>query len=184
MAVKGLVSSRPISFLDYQQLAIQEGGYGLVLEGPPGTFDKLNPGDEIEAVGKISSRAGMVILLPDRPAAGPVPRRRAGSRIRGSRKLRGTRYLGRLVTTEGRVTDMGESTGGSFLVIGDSKNSYKLFVPFSRQTPSAAFPGINNGDLVRATGIASQYCPIPPYNRWFELVMPSSVSWCASRADG
>ena len=29
---------------------------------------------------------------------------------------------------------------------------------------------------MRATGIASQYCPIPPYNRWFELVMPSSVS--------
>ena len=38
VAVKGLVSSPPISFLDYQQLAIQEGGSGLILEGASGDF--------------------------------------------------------------------------------------------------------------------------------------------------
>jgi C4-dicarboxylate-specific signal transduction histidine kinase/CheY-like chemotaxis protein len=174
--VKGLVSSLPISFPDYQQLPIQEGGYGLVLEGPSGSFDKLNPGDNIAAVGKISARAGLVILQPSEAprvllhGAAPAPE------IVEREKLRSTRYLGRLVTTEGRVMDIGESSGGSYLVIGDSKNSYKLFVPYSRQSPSAAFPGINNGDLVRATGIASQYCPIPPYNRWFEMVMPSSAA--------
>jgi signal transduction histidine kinase/CheY-like chemotaxis protein len=174
--VKGLVSSPPISFAAYQHLAIQEGGYGLVLEAPFGTFDKISAGDEIAAVGKISTRAGMVILLPTDPprvlfrGAAPVPQ------VIEREKLRNLRYLGVLVTTEGRVTDMGESTGGSYLVIGDSRSSYKLFVPYSRQAPSAAFPGISNGDLVRATGIAAQYCPLPPYNRWFELVMPSSVS--------
>ena len=176
VAVKGLVCSRPISFLDYQHLPIQDSGYGLVLEGPTGTFDKLTPGDEIEAVGRIASRAGMVILLPsDAPRIlfhGAAPPPETVER----EKLRSTRYLGRLVTTEGRVADMGESTGGAYLIIGDSRNSYKLFVPFSRQSPAAAFPGINTGDLVRATGIASQYCPIAPYNRWFEMVMPSSVS--------
>jgi signal transduction histidine kinase len=176
VAVKGVVSSRPISFLKFQQLPIQEGGYGLVLQGPPDSFDNFNPGDEIEAVGKISAVAGMVILLPTQPprvvshGAEPVPE------VVDRDKLRGMRYLGRLVTTEGRVMDMGETTGGSYLIIGDSKNSYKLFVPYSRGTPSAAFLGISNGDLVRATGIASQYCPVPPYNRWFELVMPSSAS--------
>src|SRR6266542_4133097 len=45
-AVKGVVSAPAISFLDYQQIAMEEGGYGLVLEGPVGSFDKLTPGDE------------------------------------------------------------------------------------------------------------------------------------------
>src|SRR5437016_4830980 len=48
VAVKGLVSCPPISFLPYQHLAIQEGHSGLILEGPSGLFDKLNPGDQIE----------------------------------------------------------------------------------------------------------------------------------------
>ena len=175
VSVKGLVSSRALSFLDYQQLAIEEGGYGLILEGAPASFDKFNPGDEVEAVGKISSRAGLVVLLASdvrilfhsaAPDAVPVARA----------QLLSHRYLGRLVTTEGRVTDMGETTGGSYLIIGDGSTSYKLFVPFSRQVHAAAFTGINQGDLVRATGIASQYCPVPPYNRWFELVMPSPAA--------
>ena len=170
-----MVSSRPISFLDYQQLAIQEGG--LVWSWKRrGAFDKINPGDTVGAVGKISARAGMVVLQPTEPLRVVLHGATPAPDVVDRDKLRSTQYLGRLVTTEGRVTDMGQSTGGAFLVIGDSKNSYKLFVPFSRQTPSVTFPGINNGDLVRATGIASQYCPIPPYNRWYELIMPSSVS--------
>src|SRR6266498_3162216 len=131
-AVKGVVSAPAISFLDYQQIAMEEGGYGLVLEGPVGSFDKLTPGDEIEAIGKISARAGLVILVTSEfrvlfhgAAPAPEPLARA--------QLRSPRYLGRLVTTEGRVTDMGETSGGSYLVIGDDKNSYKLFVPYSRQ---------------------------------------------------
>ena len=91
-------------------------------------------------------------------------------------ELGSTQYLGRLVTTEGRVADMGESSGGAYLILGDGKSTYKLFVPYSKQAPSTGFPGINAGDLVRATGIASQYCPMPPYNRWFELVIPSGGS--------
>jgi signal transduction histidine kinase/CheY-like chemotaxis protein len=175
VAVKGLVSARPISFLDYQQLAMEEGGFGLILEGPPGYFDKLSPGDEIEAIGKISSRAGMVILLASEfrilfHGAAPAPEPLALA------QLLSHRFLGRLVTTEGRVTDMGESSGGSYLVVGDSGSSYKLFVPYARHLRAAAFTGINQGDLVRATGIASQYCPIPPYNRWFEVVMPSPAA--------
>ena len=175
VAVKGLVSSAPISFLDYQHVAIEEGGYGLVLEGTVGSFDKLNAGDEVEAVGKIQSRAGMVILLTTEfrvlfHGAAPAPEELPRT------KLLSDRYLGRLVVTEGRVTDMGESSGGSYLILGDSKSSYKLFVPYSQQKHAAAFTGINQGDLVRATGIASQYCPIPPYNRWYELVMPSPAS--------
>jgi signal transduction histidine kinase/CheY-like chemotaxis protein len=175
VSVKGLVSAAPLSFLDYQQLPIQENGFGLLLEGPTGSFDRLRPGDEIEAVGKISSRAGMVVLLATETrvlfhGAAPSPE------VVDIDRLRGERYLGRLVTTEGRVRDIGETSGGSFVVIGDFKGSYKLFVPYSKQQPAAAFPGVNTGDLVRATGIASQYCPVPPYNRWYELVLPSSVA--------
>src|SRR6516162_9577638 len=79
VAVRGVVSSKPISFLNNQQVAIQEGGYGLVLEGPTEAFDKLNPGDVIEAVGKIAPRTGLVTLQPTEPprvlshGAAPAP---------------------------------------------------------------------------------------------------------------
>src|SRR5262245_52522191 len=77
--VKGVVSSKPITLLNSQQVAIQEGGYGLVLQGPIGTFDKLNPGDEIDAVGKIWPRTGLVTLYVAEPprvlfhGAAPAP---------------------------------------------------------------------------------------------------------------
>jgi C4-dicarboxylate-specific signal transduction histidine kinase len=173
VTVKGVVSARAVSFLYNQHISIQEGGWGLILEGPAGTFDKLVPGDEIETTGKIAARAGMVMLVPTETRVlfhGPAP----AAEPMDLEQLRNFRSLGRLVTTEGRVTDMGESTGGAYLVIRNSKSTYKLFVPHSRQASTTSFPGISTGDLVSATGIASQYCPIPPYNRWFELMMPSS----------
>ncbi len=173
VAVKAVVSSNPITYLAFQWLSVQEGGAGLVLEGPESSFDKLRPGDIVEAVGKISSRAGMVVLMVSEPPRAVIHGTAPVPEAVTTDKLKSTHYLGRVVTTEGRVADIGESTGGAFIVLGGGKTSYKLFVPYSRKASSTVFSGVNVGDLVRATGIASQYCPIPPYNRWFEMVVPS-----------
>jgi signal transduction histidine kinase len=176
VAVKGVVSARAVSFVDYQHMAIQEAGAGLMLEASEGTFERFRAGDLIEAVGKISSRNGLVVLIPAETPHLLIHGTAPPAEKVAPEKLRSMQYLARLVTTEGRVIDMGDSSGGAYLVIGDGRSTYKLFVPYSRQAATTTFPGINIGDLVRATGIASQYCPLPPYNRWFEMVLPSGAA--------
>jgi signal transduction histidine kinase/CheY-like chemotaxis protein len=167
--VKGVVAAGPVSFLEYQHLPIQAGAHGLTLEGVPPIFDKLIPGDHVEATGTIVNHAGLPVLAPISlkvlfHAAAPAPRELS------SDKLRSFDQLGLLVTTEGRVIEKGATTSGIFLLIGNAKNAYKIYVPYSPQNPQLSFSGIAVGDRVRATGISSQYCPTPPYDRWFQLV--------------
>ena len=83
VALKAVVAAPPISFLDYQHLALEEAGVGIVLEGPDGSFDKFRAGDVVEVTGKISARAGMVVLIPSRGAADGDPRHSPGGASRG-----------------------------------------------------------------------------------------------------
>ena len=32
-------------------------------------------------------------------------------------------------------------------------------------------------DRIRVTGIASQYCTLPPYDRFFQILFPSPAPW-------
>ena len=170
IVVRGAVADTPASFLQYQHLAIQADRHGLILEGAPPAFDKLKPGDEIEASGVISNRAGLPVLIVSSLKVlfhGVPPEPREAS----PEKLSSMDQLGMLTVTEGRVLDIRDTTGGLSLLIGNRKNPYKVFIPFSPQRPTLHFAGIGLGDRIRATGISSQYCPTPPYNRWFELVV-------------
>src|ERR1700730_72633 len=36
--------------------------------------------------------------------------------------------------------------------------------------------GFHVGDRIRVTGIASQYCTLPPYDRYFQILIPSPSS--------
>jgi CheY-like chemotaxis protein len=170
VSVKGVVAALAIPFLQYEHLPIQDGHHGLVLEGRLREFSKLVPGDEVEVTGTISSRAGPTVLTPASlkvlfHGAAPFPQ------TVGLDQLRSFAPLGLLVTCEGRVVGAGETAGGTYVAIGDSKNPYRVFLPFSPQKAPASFTGLTVGDKIRATGMASQYCPVPPYNRWFELVV-------------
>lgn len=170
--VEGVVSGPPIAIAGFYQVAIEQDGYGLVLETPrsDSRLSKLEPGVEIEAVGHIAVRGGLPVLAveelcmlgrttPPEPVPLSIP------------QLQGNRHLGRLVVTEGRVLEVTANTGGEVILIGDRRHPYKLFLPRASGQREAAFVDFWMGDKVRATGIASQYCPAPPFDHWYQLTI-------------
>lgn len=172
VTVRGVVSSNPAAYPFYSHLAIQdEAGYGLVLEGPPAQFRGLRAGQRIEARGVISKRAGLVVLLPSNIlvlSSGPAP---AAERTSPA-SLQSFRHLGVLVTTEGRVVDKGESPEGEYLLIGEARRPLRVLLPVAKaRTGSATLDRFENGDSVRVTGVAAQYCPFAPYDRHFQVVV-------------
>jgi CheY-like chemotaxis protein len=167
VAVTGQVSAQPMAYKLYSQVAIQDdNGYGLILEGAPAAFSNVKPGTRVEARGTVSNRAGLPVLLVShievlsRDAA-PEPKR---VDLDGLHSLKN---LGVLVSTAGRVVDKGENTLGQYLLIGDAKGPLEVLSPGG----AANLDRFDIGDRVRATGIASQYCPLPPYNRSFQVVL-------------
>ena len=171
--VRGRVCTRPVHILElYIQTAIEQDSYGLILETPHSDprIDTLVPGDDVEAWGSISVRGGLPVLAVDElrvlgrsAPPGPVPL--------SVTDLQAFRNLGRLSITQGRIVEIGENTGGAYMLIGDGGNPYKLFLPIADGHREAGFAGFAVGDTVRAMGLASQYCPTPPYNRWFQLTI-------------
>jgi len=172
VVVRGVVSVAPIPFLGYKILSIEQDGYGAVLDVPDTDhiIDGRKPGDEIEVEGVVTSRAGMIAILPvkvqllgTRPVPKPVDV--------GVENLMGFRYLGRLVRTSGVITEIGDTTAGVYVLIGGKGANYKLFFPQSSAAPAPVLSGFSTGDKVQVTGIAFQYSPRAPFNQWFELVV-------------
>ena len=170
VVVQGVVAADPVHFQQYTHVGIQDDRFGLLLEGTGDAFVHLHPGDDVEVTGKISQRGGIPVMLPTawrlvaklRPPA-PQPVAVAA--------LQGFELLGRLVTTEAEVVDVGENAGGTYLLVGPMRPPYKIFVPRTEGKLAPALTGYSIGDRVRVTGVASQYCAAPPFNRWFELIM-------------
>jgi signal transduction histidine kinase len=170
VAVRGQVSSHPINVFGYTHLAIQDKDQGIILEGRPETFAELTPGDWIEARGRIVNRNGLAALVVSkvviesagaRPLPKPAP---AGD-------LLTFRYLGQLVSTEDRVLEIGENAEGVFLRMGEVEAPLKVFMPQPQGATRKRFDDISIGDKVRVTGVSYQYCPSPPYDRYFEILV-------------
>jgi GAF domain-containing protein len=167
---QGRIAYAPAHFLYYSHLVIQDRGHGLTLDGTPQQYEGLKPGDDLRVIGRIGVRGGLPVLRPldiQVIGHGPVPPPRALP----TGDLQSNRYLGQVVVTEGRVIEVGETTMGTYLLIGNPKNPYKVFVPFSPGHTTFTLGEYAVGDTVRATGFSSQYCAVPPYNRWFELII-------------
>jgi signal transduction histidine kinase/CheY-like chemotaxis protein len=167
--VRGRISAGPVNFQEYAHLAIQDSSHGLVVEAPVSRFEGLAPGEEIEVAGEIALRGGMPVLRPSSlrvigRSSPPLPQKRTPD------ELQSFRHLGQLVVTEGRVLELVETITGAYLLIGSAKKPYKVFIPYAPGAPGVSFAGVAIGDYVRATGIASQYCLLAPYNRWFQLL--------------
>jgi signal transduction histidine kinase/CheY-like chemotaxis protein len=172
VTVEGVVPARAVAYPLYAHLAIQdEFGYGLVLEGTASQFSGLQPGQRIEARGTVAKRGGLPVLLPTHIvvlSSGPVP---TAKRVDAA-ALFSFRYQGVLVSTDGRVIEKGEAPGGEYLLIGDARRPMRLFLPVPRmRTGRASLDRFEIGDRVRVTGIAGQYCPFAPYDRYFEVVV-------------
>ena len=74
--------------------------------------------------------------------------------------------------TQGRVESTELTSSGPSITLSDAGRLW-IFLPREQNQPSGDFTSIGKGDLVEAIGIASQYCPRPPYNRSFEILAPA-----------
>ena len=163
--VRGQISAKPLWALDVYYLAIQdEAEYGLLLEGAAAQFNGVETGDWIEVSGTVGRRSGMPVLLPReiRPSGRGTPPAPKELRLE---QLNSFRYLGVLVVAQGEVSTAGENSGGDVLSLGESTAKIDVFLPKLRRNGRAGLQGYRPGDVVRATGISTQYCTLPPYDR-------------------
>ncbi|MDW8353503.1 MAG: hypothetical protein RMK57_03140 [Bryobacterales bacterium] len=173
--VRGTVSAKCIPIIDYSHLAIQDERAGFVLEGALHSFRGFEPGMVVEARGVITHRAGLPVLrvaeiraLGRQPAPAPKPVFIA--------ELPSDRYLGLYVVTEGVVRAVGVNRGGHFLEIEAPEHPVlSVFLPH-RVAGGGGLSRIRRGDRVRVTGIAHQYCPLPPYDRDYQLLIGAAAA--------
>jgi signal transduction histidine kinase/CheY-like chemotaxis protein len=174
--VSGQVSARPIWITDSYYLPIQDDArYGLLLRTSSTLFQILSPGDWVEAQGVVANRAGLPILVPQtvrqlRHAAPPAPT------LVTTTGIASFRYMGVLISTESIVTGEDQNGGGDLLLIGAKNLGLHVFLPRARRDSGPQLSGFRVGDRIRVSGIASQYCTLPPYDRFFQVLIPNPGS--------
>ncbi len=170
--VTGQVSSRPLPTSESLYLPIQDTvNHGLLIEGSERQFRDLAPGDLVEAQGTISRHAGLPVLLArsikrSGHAAAPV------AKVMKLAEAASLRYTGVLVTTESTVTQEKANT----ISIGERGIALDVVMPRGQNDSEQPPNGLHAGDRIRVTGVASQYCPVPPYDRYFQILLPNAAS--------
>jgi signal transduction histidine kinase len=144
--------------------------YGLILRGEHDQLSAFEPGDWVEARGKIASRAGLPLLIPDsiekvRQGAPPPVKSMALS------DAVNLRYVGLLIETHGTVTRLGENTGGTSAQISDNGATAIVFLPRNTAASNDLLSRVRVGQRVTATGLLTQYAPQPPFNGDFQLML-------------
>jgi signal transduction histidine kinase len=174
--VTGQVSTRPIWISNDYFVAIQDDvPYGLLLRPEVAQLPGLVPGDWVEAQGSISTRAGLPVLLPHtlrRLRHLPAPTPTAITVL----DLAVFRYMGVLVTLDSVVNGENQNGGGDLLLIGKKNSDLNVFLPRTRRDSGPQLSGFRMGDRIRVSGIASQYCTLPPYDRFFQVLITSPAS--------
>lgn len=176
VVVAGQISAAPIWITDSYYLPIQDDiPFGLLLRPDPTELPGLEPGDWVEAQGTISKRAGLPVLVTRslvhlHHTAPPAPKTVATA------DLASFRYMGVLVTVESIITRLDQNGGGDLLLIGPRRNQLNVFLPRTRRDTGPRLSGFRTGDRIRVTGIASQYCTLPPYDRYFQILIPSPAA--------
>lgn len=175
VVIRATVAAGPILVIDYAHLSVQdEAGHGLVFEAPLGQFESLRPGDVVEAVGTLGHRAGLPVLRPEgikRVAADSAPAPQPASIA----ELNSAKLLGRWIETEGEVRASGSNRGGETLRIASGASEITVFYPFLAKR-DGGISAFRAGDRVRVKGIASQYSPLPPYNRSYQIMI-GAAGW-------
>src|SRR5215831_14272492 len=172
VVVRGVVSAPVYHFSDYNLLAFEDRSYGGIVKVRLGEswLERVKPGDEIEAAGKVVVQYGMPMVAPESIVVlgHRTPPQPADFSPRAARDLK---HLGRLIRVEGTVADFpGHNAGGAVVFLFAGQERYKIFVPQAPGQSQADVTGIRKGDTVRVAGVALQYAPVPPYNGGFELL--------------
>ena len=176
--VSGQVSAAPVWVSESLYLAIQDqAGYGLLLEGSERQFRDFAPGDWVESQGPIARHAGLAVLIPRtlrRTSRAEPP----AAKILRPSELASFRYLGVLVTTESGVAQEKDNAGGDLISIGERGSYIDVVLPRTRHDSSPQPYGFHAGDRIRVTGIDSQFCRLPPYDRFFQILAlgPASIT--------
>ncbi len=175
VVVKGVAASVVIPMPNGRVVPItDETGFGLFLQDHLNSLPNIRPGDLLEAHGKIVQSGGMAVLEctsvqvrshSDAPQNIPLP----------IEALKGFRYLATPITVESRVISAGANSSGEFILIGDPLAPIKVFLPkdFLRYGGIGQYPG---GARVLVSGIAYQYCPFPPFNHYYQILIDSPAS--------
>jgi signal transduction histidine kinase len=174
--VSGQVSAPPMWVSESLYLAIQDqAGYGLLLEGSERQFRDFAPGDWVESQGLISRHAGIAVLIPRvvrRTGWAEPPK----AKILRVSELASFRYLGVLVTTESAVAQEKDNAGGDLISIGERGSYIDVVLPRTRADSGPQAYGFHLGDRIRVTGIDSQFCKLPPYDRFFQILTTGPAS--------
>ncbi len=176
VVVTGQVSAKPIWITDSYYVAIQDQEFfGLLLRPEIPQLPDLQAGDWVEARGVIAKRGGLPLLVPQtvhRLRQGTPPTPKAITLL----DLAGFRYMGVLVTLETMISGENRNGGGDLLLIGPSSSELNVFLPRTRRDADPQLSGFRIGDRIRVTGIASQYCTLPPYDRYFQILIPAPAA--------
>ena len=170
--VRGVVSAPAFHFADYTMVAIQDGRNGGMLRVPLAdtSLNRYRPGDEIEAQGKVSAQYGMTVLHPEKITIldrKPPPQ----PRDLPPGDLQSMTHMGELVRTQSPVVDRYRNSGGAGVFVTGAKDNYRIFIPRAPGEDYAKVDTLRLGDTVKVTGIALQYCPAPPFNSGFQLLV-------------
>jgi signal transduction histidine kinase len=167
-----------VNFGEYSHLPIQnDDGSGVFLERGRGALDEFLPGDFVVATGVVTHRTGLPVLAVDTIVK---QGRRSVPQPRVIQLAEATQFenLGRYVTFEAFSIAAGQNSGGDMLVIGgDSGSTVTVFYPRFKRWSGPGLRHYNAGDKLRITGLTSQYCPVEPYDRGYQIVIddPSQV---------
>jgi len=146
--------------------------YGLILRGEHDQLASFEPGDWVEARGKIGSRAGLPLLnieSIEKVRQGTAPPLKSMP-LSDAANLRN---LGLLMETHGTVSRIGENSGGAIIQIADRGVTALAFLPRSPAVPNDLLTRIKVGQRVTATGLLTQYAPSAPYNNGFQIMLAS-----------
>ncbi len=187
-SIRGVAAMRAFHFPTYTLLAIQdaEHGGGLYVSRGDNRLDSIRPGDQVEATGVVSCLSGASILLVEQISVtgrAPAPVPVAVSLEDLMRFPDGVQLMGRLVRIRTEVLEVSDTGAGVQVLVGAPPDSYKLFLPFAAGRVPKELATLEKGDSVSAVGVAWQYCPRPPYDHFFELLLeePTDVRLEARR---
>jgi signal transduction histidine kinase len=171
VSVEGVVATKAVNFGEYAHLPVRgDDGSGGLLERARESLDQFTPGDVIEATGVVSHRTGVPVLVVEQIAKkghreSPQPLKVTVG------DLSRFENIGNYVTLDAFVVTVGQNAGGDMMVVSASDSSLYVFYPRFTRWNKPGIRAYNPGDKLRIIGIASQYCPVEPFDHGFQLVV-------------